>query len=343
MKKVMPIDWFRGIAIMFVVSSHVPLTFVENGGYWSEMIGAVVKNGTFFFVFISGFLFQWLKHKYEVKKYFNSKLKYVVTPYIIVLTSVLVGVYVLDKMEIIDYDGLINWNSPFSKDGYFWHLYVGGAAIDALWYIPMAVCFFIAAPFFLFVSDSKWFVTVTVILLFANFTTFRPPGNIDPLYSFIHYIGVYMFGMLLAKYFSFFSRHTLAITVYGALGTVICLVIHRMQVNSEYAWFYKGEFNFNLIEIQKAHMTLLIFGVLLMIDRYVKSIKTLEFLASISFGVFFVHGVIIWILRKVDLFHGWNAWIEYVCFYLLVLGISVGIISLVKLVFGKRSRLIVGS
>ncbi len=67
---------FRGIAIIYIVAGHCISAFNwQNSPQLARLIKILMSNGTVFFVFIAGYLFQYLLSSYEPKKYFISKLK----------------------------------------------------------------------------------------------------------------------------------------------------------------------------------------------------------------------------------------------------------------------------
>ena len=82
------LNWFRGIAIIFVFLSHVPKG--EINGITANFLHSFFGNGTFYFVFISGYLFWHLKDRFEYIGYIKNKIKNVILPYLFVLTPVLI-------------------------------------------------------------------------------------------------------------------------------------------------------------------------------------------------------------------------------------------------------------
>lgn len=76
---------FRAIAIFCIVAAHAKHIFSwENNINQEKILNLTLGNSTVFFVFISGYLFQYLLSKFEVYKYYLSKTKYVLLPYLII-------------------------------------------------------------------------------------------------------------------------------------------------------------------------------------------------------------------------------------------------------------------
>jgi fucose 4-O-acetylase-like acetyltransferase len=80
---------FRGFAIILIVLSHL-LGFLkwETGTEnWQVIWNVIFRNGTVYFVFIAGFLFQHLSKKYEYRDYLKKKFSNVILPYLIISIS----------------------------------------------------------------------------------------------------------------------------------------------------------------------------------------------------------------------------------------------------------------
>ena len=78
------LNWFRGLAILFVVLTHVDSGSLNSN--IAQYIKTFVGNGTFYFVFISGYLFFHLIHKYSYLDYLRKKFLYVLIPYVFILS-----------------------------------------------------------------------------------------------------------------------------------------------------------------------------------------------------------------------------------------------------------------
>ena len=76
---------FRGLAILMIVAGHIAglLTFVAHPGL-NAAIQSLTINGSVYFVFIAGFLFQFLSRKYQYNRYLEKKVKNVILPYVLV-------------------------------------------------------------------------------------------------------------------------------------------------------------------------------------------------------------------------------------------------------------------
>ena len=63
---------FRAVAILFIVAGHCVYLFEWEAIRWQErLMKSLMQNGTVLFVFVAGFLFQHLSHKFEYRRYLN--------------------------------------------------------------------------------------------------------------------------------------------------------------------------------------------------------------------------------------------------------------------------------
>ncbi|MEZ9855575.1 acyltransferase family protein, partial [Vibrio breoganii] len=192
-KFIKAINWFRAIAIISVVFTHVEKNTLPSG-IVGETIYSILFNGTFYFIFISGYLFYHLKDRFEYKKYLKTKIRNVLSPYIIQYVLVLLLI-TLFNLYVFSSNWVVNWTDLTSRNGFIWHIIVGGAINGPLWFIPMITIFFIVSPLIIRLGKSRYFNIFVVLSLFVSFVTFRPNEYIYPLYMFIHFFGIYLLGI----------------------------------------------------------------------------------------------------------------------------------------------------
>lgn len=340
------VHWFRGIAIIFVVLSHVPLTGLETvpGG---KLFGAIVKNGTYFFVFIAGFLFFYLIDKFNLRKFVFSKLKNVILPYSIILTSIMIVITVFHNLNISFFNYYVTWSRALSENGFLTHLLVGGSLVDALWYIPMAAIFFIISPAlgFVYRNYTALFYLIGSLLLVVSLTSFRPYPNIYPLYSFSHFVGIYLLGGMVAKNFPFILKNHFLIFILALCGLFVSLYFHSTQLNLRYAWFYGGgELALNLIQLQKTFFTFAILTALIRLDQKSLSLDWLSNVANYSFGIFFIHGILISLLRNLSVWDRIdNQYAKFCILFATVFLCSYILVFVIKMILGRKSKMVIGS
>jgi peptidoglycan/LPS O-acetylase OafA/YrhL len=285
------INWFRGVAIIFVVMTHLSTDGIlqyDLGKY----VQAFFQNGTSFFVFISGYLFWHLIGRFNYDEYLVSKIKNVVTPYLLLMTMTLLGVYVLSLFNIysIDYspyDYRVQFYDLIGESGFLWHYAIGGAINFPLWFIPMILVFFLASLPIKMISESKYFTIFLVI--FIVFTLISDRGDIAPM-QFIHYLGIYLFGIFCKKN----EKHLYDNTKIIALMTLpLSIIFVYVKVNITTMlplWLITDYGNtVNYGEVQKIFSILFFLSILMHLEKGGRKSVLLDFLAKYSFGIFFLH------------------------------------------------------
>lgn len=76
------INVFRGLAILLILMGHT-MQFGKTGTIEKAVSFEIFAGGTVLFVFIAGYLFQYLSYKFEFKNYLKKKWQNVIIPYII--------------------------------------------------------------------------------------------------------------------------------------------------------------------------------------------------------------------------------------------------------------------
>ena len=74
------INYLRAIAIIFIVAGHT-LIWGKPGHSIQRINSYFLQGGTLLFIFIAGFLFQYLSYKFDYKNFLINKFKNVIMPY----------------------------------------------------------------------------------------------------------------------------------------------------------------------------------------------------------------------------------------------------------------------
>lgn len=274
------VNWFRGIAILFVVVGHVPLSVFA--GYDDVKI-SFFNNGTFFFVFIAGFLFHHLKSRFEYTDYLKKKAKFVIAPYLFTITPgvILFSYYNLNNM--VWFNDIPSMNYLYSL---FYVIFHGGKIIEPLWFIPMISFVFIFSGIIKMIMEHKWFGYIMCFFLLVTLLTPRA-GAAHPEIDFIHWLGVYLLGGYLSLKYNDICKNKKTIFI----CSVICYAI---LLNCDIPFFYHAE-------LDKLILTFLFISLLSILDEMKIEIRWLDTLAKYSFGIFFIHGYLIQIVKRVIL------------------------------------------
>lgn len=327
--KLLFIDNFRTVAIILIVMSHT-LSFFDwsNTPKLEVVMEILIENSTSLFIFISGYLFQYLLPRYKFKKYFKGKIKFVALPYF--LASIPAIFYFTAISERIGVPEEFYSSSTIYQ---IINFYATGLHLAPYWYIPAIFIFFIMSPIFKYLSDKR-------NLLLLSFPVFLIVSMIiardGVIYSFVHFISIYIAGMIANQYsnkIDFMSKKPLII------GGFISLFASIITVQ-----YLTNEDSFQLFYLQKLTLCLI---VLLLMRRHMSDKLFFIDLSVTSFGIFFIHSYIITackiLIDKTSMSKIEGGIIENIIFTLLILTACHLIVKIIKYIFKTRSRYIIGS
>ena len=281
---------FRALAIITIVAAHcIALFDWKSLPMQRHLILSLIPNGTVFFVFIAGFLFQHLSHKFEFRRYLKSKLQNVLLPYVIV-SMPMIAVQALAQTGSFDPAYSHHW--PTVAQNVAWSLLTGAHTQLHFWFIPMIAIFYLLAPLLLWIDrDGRPYYLLPILLTIT--VCVHRPTDFDRIWqSCAYYLPVYLYGM-------WFSRHRERLLAWhdrwlpALIASVVGLVwlevgyLHQAGYISSGAMFSTE----NGIVDTNAMQKLLLCGVLLVVLRRLGEglHRKLRPLADASFGVFFLH------------------------------------------------------
>ncbi len=309
------IERLRGVAICLVILSHVfVVTFETNAGSFMLM---AVRGTTWIFIFVAGFLFAHLVTGKTFISYLGAKLKYVLLPYIVLTTAILLAGVARDPSIKSDIGTL--------------HLYylLGYPVASPLWFVPMVVLFFLAFPIYRYLLQTKALLPVlTLLFLLLSVLMGRPSFDSGAVTQFMYFQSAYLMGMLWRTHGG--QANEMA-QRFLPMAVVVCV-----------AGIAAGGMYSGLIRDAQVFVMLALTGILMVVLKQDSAITRLaEFLAPLSFGMFFIHGTLtdrleIWLGHAVP------------PAYALLLGVGViigsaGVVLAAKHAFGTRARYVIGS
>lgn len=353
------IEYFRALAILLIVCGHVFVvawTHHANedpttGISLLNVIPSLINSGTAYFVFISGFLYRQVFHgRMPYGEFMRRKGLYIGLPYLVMATPVALA-------EI--------WTGNFSvtaiKDGVPYPpsafidlvvLLATGRMVNAYWYIPFIFLVFLASPLFdrfMRMKAGPRFAAVGAAFLLAMWVH-RPEGNLNPLHSFLYFANIYMFGMLFCEYrdrimpviskpqvVAFLGLLMISIAATQALALNDTANLERVAGDG---WWPVG---FDLMLIQK-YVGFFLFCGFFAIWGHLAA-RPLSFIARNSFGLYFVHAIVIAVLMRLPASlspHTGEPMFDLALYTAFVLSVSLAIIVAVKKAVGKNSRYIIG-
>jgi peptidoglycan/LPS O-acetylase OafA/YrhL len=333
------INVFRGIAIIGIVAIHcrISLDWGDND-MQNTVMSALFDNSTILFIFIAGFLFQHLRSRYQFGEYLRRKARFIILPYILVSIPP-----ILDKL-IFQTESL-----PYSPIISIFYFLATGQHFGPFYFIPMITLYYLISPILIWI-DKPWFYKFMLPPLFLiGLFTFRFGYHSNIFMSFIHFLPIYLFGMGYSHYQDRINNLGLklwipAIVLYLLLFSLeITGSIQVPRLNTPADKLELPLFQFNLVKL-KVSILCAVFTTGLFLIRN-RQFKLLSLIGDYSFGIFFLHLYFIIIAKEViKFFPGFHLnTFSFLLYIAIVTGLSMAAVWLSRLVFGKRSRLLIGS
>lgn len=327
------INSFRGIAILYIVLGHCLSAFV-----WTDMsgVGEVIHvtftNGTVLFVFIAGYLFQYLSPRYAYGRYMKSKLLNVGMPYLIMSVPGILYFTLFAQRPGMEYVNDWPWILQVVQ------FYLVGAQLVPFWFIPMIFIHFILSPIYIRGDRQGWLYYLLPVFFLISMFVWR--GGPYQLQSYLHYAFVYFFGMYAARNRDWLNP---LLSKTGNLLAMLAVIATMafIELDTAHAGIGIARLNF----VQHLIQCLCYIGLLVRFDAVIG--RRLDMFASLSFGIFFVHSYIISIFKlgyARAFGHLPEATIPgFTLFFIGIVMLSMLFVLQVRRIFGKRSRMICGS
>lgn len=308
---VVEIDRLRGFIIVIVVVSHALV--VAKGTVLGSALYEATRGATWPFVFIAGFLFAHLRERYSWAGYTKSKVQNVITPYVIIVTLLLVS-------------GLSNPKVSLAPAQ---HYLLGYPASAPMWFIPMIVLFYIGFPFYRSLCKfPRTLLAATAISFAVAAAMGRPHFNAGPLLNFLYFQSAWLFGMAWQvhreAFDTFVSRYYALIILAFAIGINISAGDDAFAQRGQI--FMWAPFTTLLVPAMKT-------------DTPLDPIWS--WLASRSFGIFFLHGIAT--DQMIVAIGGTNNAILALVFGAGLTFACGLVVDGIKKIAGNRSRLLVGA
>jgi surface polysaccharide O-acyltransferase-like enzyme len=348
------INLFRALAIFFVVSAHclsIPIFNFKDDSIQYHTIVYLFSGSTSFFVFILGFLFF---AKFNDNNNFNyifflqKKLKFVFSPYlffsqidiiyysVISLFSYILGRY-YDKSLLIGYP-------------YFSALFYGDSRIPiGLWFIPVVMIIYLILPIVVFFVKASRFKKLFCVII-STFIASLVHRNFDNhvfglLSNVVYFFPFLILGVFFSVDYSYLTKRSTWI-VYIALS-LIALIAFLFQCEIDHIIDFNGDLvlsNFDFMVYQKISLTVLLFLVFSRLKDF--NISLIHNLGKYSFGIFFIHGIVVFIIslffRHINFSHKTDSLLIYLLISIFVMMISFSIVLIIRKILGKNSKFVIG-
>jgi len=334
---------FRGLAILLIVVAHTMQVITwKDHPELQVFLNVLLQNGSVYFIFIAGFLFQYLSRKYAYKTYLISKFQNVLLPYFLI--SIPAILYWLlrggpGNVDIADFFNL----SPLGKAIAF---YATGDHLFTLWFIPMISLYYLLSPAFIWIDrHPKAYWSLPALLLVTLYVNRTSENYIIP--TAIHFLSIYILGMLSSHYRERFFVVVKRIWFF-LVFVATSLIVHETLIRTE---LYLPENMLSVNTIGKAIFCILLMYVFWRFDAQISNFHHywLGILADFSFGIFFLHGYFskIYLSIMYRYFGIDSSWVQanIQTFLILLIVKLIGpilVIYLLKSTLHKKSRYLVG-
>lgn len=280
------INYFRAIAILFIVISHsVEIFGLPINSIFDKVLLNIIDGGAIFFVFISGFLFFHVFYSnFDYKNFIAKKVKYIVIPY-----------FVLSSMQILYSIFASKKFSSSNHSSSILYSYVTGATLTGYYYIPFIIIIFLLSPLFVRFIRTNIRMQIALILLTLSIALLihRPLNNINIFQAVLYFSPVYLLGIFSSIYKDYIYK-IISGREYVLLFIAIFLAVFQAIFYSHFGSFDKEPFEFNGIDImllQKISLTLFF---VIFLHRFENvNCPALNFLAKVSFPIFFLNPFVI--------------------------------------------------
>lgn len=330
---------YRGFAILMIVMVHC-LTYFYNRNYEEyPYLYSFWGHSTDLFLFISGFLFEYLLYKkYSYKTFISKKIRRLIIPYLFWALPISIVYFVIKGFDI---------------KFLIYTLFTGlGHANDAHWYIPFIFTLFVLSPLLTFLQSKKiLYIILLPISLFVSLTSSRAVVNEwYPIAMIPNLLGFFILGMCFSHY-----REHIIDKIYKfdwlfiLCGLAICFLSSFYEVESpkpvleSLVGYFSGNIKINLYALNKLFYCIGFLCLFYRLDLKGSRFPLLEKLAHYSFGIYFCHLYVIRVVSSMTTkcfnYSNGGSIFLLLCF-LLVLTLSVIIIFLFRKI--KFTKNIVG-
>jgi surface polysaccharide O-acyltransferase-like enzyme len=347
---------FRGFAIINIVFIHAfAFAFFDFNNMSMDLENPYVManelifhNSTIYFAVISGLLFSVVLKDKGYKRFYRSKFKNVLLPYLFL--TLLFSLYTAqpDNPFVLRTDFSLYLNDAFYN-------FITGKAMFQFWYIPVLIFIFLLTPFVHYLMIiKKWgtFLILLIIFLPLVISRLELADTTDQDYvsisNIIYFMGAYSAGMYFGvkpeAHFNWVKKNMVWFIIVAILSSLAILYFKIIKIDKLGFW----SLNSTLFYIQK--MSLAAIVIVLFKNLGEKQPRWLVPLANNAFSIYFLHAYFLFmafrVLMPITTWHQiapFNLFISALCFLILSIGLSLIVTWLVKKTAGKYSRMLIGS
>ena len=345
---------FRGFAIINIIAIHAvvfALFATQNNNFdpknpYSIANELLFHNSTIYFAVISGILFSVVLKNKGYKNFYISKFKNVLLPYLFLtlVFSIFNGTpanpFVLHTHLDLYLKGAVR-------------NFIYGKAQFPYWYIPVLIFLYLVTPLLDYIMKIKRWGTVLLLLvvltpLVVSRVEVIDLGDFLSLSTMIYFTGAYAAGMYFGtnpeKWSEWVKKNMLLFIIVTLLSTAALIYFEIKDVDKMGQWSLRS----TLFYIQKMCLT----GIFIVIFKNLgeRQPPWMDRIAKNAFTIFFLHTFFLFLayplLMPVAALHKiapFNLLLCSILFLLISITLSILTAWVFKKIFGKYSRMLVGS
>ena len=299
--RVQEIHQLRGVAILMIVTAHCYQFFSWTKHPFAEAVFKdMFDNSSLIFIFVAGFLFQYIEdHRFSYKDFFSRKTRNVFLPYIIALVPAIA--YALLRGSQTFTEAPLREFSQSAKILYQL-IYPGVTVNYALWFIPVIAIYYFAAPLLKAIDQRRRYWLIAGLLplsLLMHRPTYSQGHNLSLA---LYFLSAYLFGMFCSRYrelvFAWLDLHLVSlISVFAVvfIGHLLLSDHHGKSQTHEPFETQGGDGLIDWIYLQKLLLTIVLLG---LFRRFpTRSAGMLDYIAGASFTIFFYPLYVLYFVR----------------------------------------------
>lgn len=326
------IVYFRATSIVLIVAGHsFGLVWVQFNNILDYELANLIKGATSLFVFVSGFMFDYIYNKdFSYRKFLYNRISRILFPYIVmtVVAQFIFWGWPLDQSMI----------EQFSRNLFL------GDTFQAYWYVPFILTTFLLSPIHKWYLDQNlptqlWMLAA---LTLAAGVVHRPLDNDNVLQSVVFFTPIYLMGMLMSSHretlLPLLQKYSVPL-VFAAIAMVTIQSLRGQTDNMQKAFFSIN--GFELMVIQKMLVSIALLSCFSRLSG--KPNFIVELVSETSFAIFFIHPFVIMFMGDTDVFRITGApWLDFVAAVSVIVFICVATALVWRLLLKKYSRYVVG-
>ncbi len=336
-------DYLRGMAIAMIVLGH---SIFLAQPVFPALLENLLRGGTGLFVFISGFFLHRVFYPcFDYTQFITKKAKSLLIPFVVISLFAL-----CIRMFGWWQDGL-SWQQNLINT---WYTLRNGYVLYPHWYIPFIFLTFLCSPLHLAYIRAHLSMQILVFVTFSLIALLmhRPQSNSNFLQSLVYFTPYYLLGILFSQYEQQLRRW------HWPLLSVSLVVIAITALVQTYVWVHLGNYHKAafVYEGWDLQFIQILFGCIAMLAlcRHIRPWlqQHLCWLAELSFPIFFIHPLLTLALENLAELEAIRPFfpvsglgtslLVFTLVFLVQFYGSVGIAVLVRNVFKKGSRFMVG-